>query len=62
MFQKEGFLAEPYHAGLPDKMRSTIQNDWMQGKVNVICATIGEFTNYYNKELYINPINNYIIF
>uniref|UniRef100_A0A7E4VUN9 ATP-dependent DNA helicase n=1 Tax=Panagrellus redivivus TaxID=6233 RepID=A0A7E4VUN9_PANRE len=40
MFQKEGFSAEPYHAGLNDNLRTTIQNDWMRGKVNVICATI----------------------
>uniref|UniRef100_A0AC34RDB0 Helicase C-terminal domain-containing protein n=1 Tax=Panagrolaimus sp. JU765 TaxID=591449 RepID=A0AC34RDB0_9BILA len=40
LFNSEGFKAEPYHAGLPDQTRSRTQNDWMEGKINVICATI----------------------
>uniref|UniRef100_A0A914Z4N1 DNA 3'-5' helicase n=1 Tax=Panagrolaimus superbus TaxID=310955 RepID=A0A914Z4N1_9BILA len=40
MFRDGGFSAEAYHAGLSDSKRTTVQNDWMKGKVSVICATI----------------------
>jgi RecQ family ATP-dependent DNA helicase len=35
-----GIKALPYHAGLEDKVKNTTQNDWMSGKIKVICATI----------------------
>jgi bloom syndrome protein len=40
MFEDGGFSAAAYHAGLSDKIRTNVQNDWMQGKISVICATI----------------------
>uniref|UniRef100_A0AC34GNT6 DNA helicase n=1 Tax=Panagrolaimus sp. ES5 TaxID=591445 RepID=A0AC34GNT6_9BILA len=40
IFRKEGFSCKAYHAGLNDTERSTVQSDWMEGNVSVICATI----------------------
>ena len=42
-FQAGEFIAEPYHAGLSESRRTEVQNGWMQGKISVICATIGKF-------------------
>ncbi|XP_045112964.1 Bloom syndrome protein homolog isoform X2 [Portunus trituberculatus] len=35
-----GIMAKSYHAGLADNQRSNIQNQWINDKVKVICATI----------------------
>ena len=35
-----GIKAEAYHAGLADKMRSTVQRRWVRDEVLVVCATI----------------------
>ena len=35
-----GLESEPYHAGLPPETRVRVQDDWTQGRVPVICATI----------------------
>ena len=43
LFRKEGFSAEAYHGGLTDLRRTAVQNGWMQGKISVICATVGTF-------------------
>jgi len=38
--KKSGILARAYHAGLPDDVRSSTQDDFMQGRCEVIVATI----------------------
>lgn len=35
-----GVESEPYHAGLKPETRTRVQEDWTQGRVPVICATI----------------------
>ncbi|CBY15192.1 unnamed protein product [Oikopleura dioica] len=35
-----GVEAEPYHAGLKPETRTRVQEDWTEGRVPVICATI----------------------
>jgi len=35
-----GLTAKPYHAGLSGEIRSQTQDDWIQDKVKVVCATI----------------------
>ena len=35
-----GILAEPYHAGMDNKARARVQDDWTNGRVPLICATI----------------------
>uniref|UniRef100_H2YNF8 ATP-dependent DNA helicase n=1 Tax=Ciona savignyi TaxID=51511 RepID=H2YNF8_CIOSA len=37
---KRGIHAKPYHAGLSNKERESVQNDWTLGKVPIIVATI----------------------
>jgi len=37
---QEGISAKPYHAGLNPEVRSKTQDDWIQDKVRVVCATI----------------------
>lgn len=37
---REGFDAKPYHAGLKSEVRQQTQEDFMAGKVPIICATI----------------------
>ena len=37
---RKGVPAKAYHAGLKGDLRTEIQNDWMEGKVPVIVATI----------------------
>ena len=34
------YILQAYHAGLSDKERAKVQDDWMDGKVAVIVATI----------------------
>lgn len=36
---KQNIATKPYHAGLNDKDRKQIQEDWMNGTFPVICAT-----------------------
>lgn len=38
--QSRYIKAKEYHAGLPDKSRQSIQDEWISGKTQVICATI----------------------
>uniref|UniRef100_A0A915J7I5 RecQ-like DNA helicase BLM n=1 Tax=Romanomermis culicivorax TaxID=13658 RepID=A0A915J7I5_ROMCU len=37
---KNGIAADAYHAGLSDKKRTSVQRDWVSGKIKIICATI----------------------
>lgn len=37
---KEGIASVPYHAGLTDSRRNTVQRQWIDDKVQVVCATI----------------------
>ncbi|EDO34091.1 predicted protein, partial [Nematostella vectensis] len=37
---RKGLSAKPYHAGLKSDKRDKVQQEWMEGKVAVICATI----------------------
>ena len=37
---KQGILCKAYHAGLKDRERSGVQEEWMDGKVPVITATV----------------------
>lgn len=37
---RKGIKSVPYHAGLSDHVRETVQKDWITNKVKVICATI----------------------
>lgn len=38
--KRKGIPAKAYHAGLKGDVRTEVQNDWMDGKVPVIVATI----------------------
>ncbi len=38
--QQVGIVAKPYHAGLDAELRSSTQDDFIQGKTHVVCATI----------------------
>ncbi|XP_050032647.1 recQ-like DNA helicase Blm [Dermacentor andersoni] len=37
---KEGIASVPYHAGLTDSKRNDVQRQWIDDKVQVVCATI----------------------
>ncbi|KAK3730044.1 hypothetical protein QZH41_009558 [Actinostola sp. cb2023] len=37
---RKGLISKPYHAGLKGGKREEVQQEWMDGKVAVICATI----------------------
>lgn len=37
---KQGVAAISYHAGMKEPDRKQAQEDWMDGKVQVICATV----------------------
>ena len=39
MLQSMDFAADCYHAGLDAEMRKQRQNDWMNGKTRILCAT-----------------------
>lgn len=39
LLQTNGITADFYHAGLPTEVRNRKQEDWLQGKVRVICCT-----------------------
>ncbi len=38
--RKSGFKASAYHAGLPDKDRSKVQEDFIKDELEIVCATI----------------------
>ena len=35
-----GLISQAYHAGLPNNVRADVHNNWMEGKIAVIVATI----------------------
>lgn len=37
---QKGIPTKAYHAGLKDKERAAVQDEWMSGKIPVITATI----------------------
>lgn len=37
---KRGIQAKPYHAGLSKGIRQQVQEDWMEGRVPLITATV----------------------
>ena len=37
---RKGIPAKAYHAGLKANVRTEVQNEWMEGKVPIIVATI----------------------
>ncbi|KAK0702571.1 P-loop containing nucleoside triphosphate hydrolase protein [Apiosordaria backusii] len=37
---KQGFKAAPFHAGLKTEHKQQVQEDFMSGKVDIVCATI----------------------
>ena len=38
--ESSGIIAKPYHAGLNDNQRTTVQDQWVKDRVHVIVATI----------------------
>ncbi|GJQ11759.1 hypothetical protein GpartN1_g3550.t1 [Galdieria partita] len=40
LYREHHILAAPYHAGLGDERRQLTHEDWMSGRVHVICATV----------------------
>jgi len=40
LYREYEILAAPYHAGLSDERRQLTHEDWMYGRVHVICATV----------------------
>ncbi|GJD10779.1 ATP-dependent DNA helicase Q-like 4A [Galdieria sulphuraria] len=40
LYHEYDILAAPYHAGLGDERRQLTHEDWMSGRVHVICATV----------------------
>ncbi|KAK4172761.1 P-loop containing nucleoside triphosphate hydrolase protein [Triangularia setosa] len=37
---EQGFKAAPFHAGLKTELKQQVQDDFMSGKVDIVCATI----------------------
>lgn len=37
---KAGMRARAYHAEMPQKIKETVQADWLAGRIEVVCATI----------------------
>ena len=42
---KNGIHSLAYHAGLPNESRTSVQSKWINDKVHVICATIGQVSH-----------------
>lgn len=40
ILSKKGIPTKAYHAGLKDRERAEVQDEWMTGKIPVITATI----------------------